>query len=663
MTDPLYRADPAVAATSQLSDFARFVHSRTGLEMGDYAALHAFSTREIDLFWTLLREWSGLLATGNHEPARTGTDIVSSRFFPGLQLSWSENLLAERGPEEHMVALVAVDESGGRSEISRAALRGRVRSVAAGLEALGVRQGDRVAAVVRNTIDTVVSCLAATSLGATWSSLALDMGLQTALARLQVLEPKVLLVHARTRQNGALIELRVRELVQALPSLSAVVRLDDQDGSSATDGLAGAPGGPLDTTLRDVEVEGRSRLVDGADSWRRLPFDHPLFVLFSSGTTGAPKGIVHGHGGTLLEHLKEHRLHCDLKPGDTLCFQTSTGWMMWNWTVSALATGARVVLYDGSVSYPQRDSFLEVAEREGVTVLGISPAYLQYLVDAGVTGTHDRLRGIRTVLSTGSVLRGHLHRWARDHFARAPVESISGGTDILGCFVMGSPWSDTYEGESSCAGLGLDLRAWNDHGPCDEGTGELVCVQPFPSRPVAFLDDPDGTRLRHAYYDQHPDAWTHGDLVDLTARGTVRVLGRCDGVLNIRGIRIGPSEIYEVIGRQVQEITQALAVDAAAPSDPGGKRLILFVVLRGGAILDRALTLRIKKELKEGASAAHVPAAIVAVDELPTTFSNKVSEAAMQDALNDRPVRNLMALRNPDAVEKAVDAWRRSTSA
>jgi len=650
MTDPLHHPDPATAATSQLSDFARFVHRRTGLQMADYPALHAFSVGEIDRFWTLFVEWSGLLTTGSHEPARTGTDVSNSRFFPELRVSWAENLLAERGPEEHAVALVGVDETGERSEITRAALRHRVRSVARGLEALGVREGDRVAGVVRNTIDTVVACLAATSLGATWSSLALDMGLPAALGRLQVLEPKVLLVHARTRQNGALIEVGVRDLVQALPSLSTVVRLDDDHGD---------PGTPLDTTLRAVEADGRSRLVGDDGSWRRPAFDHPLFVLFSSGTTGAPKGIVHGHGGTLLEHLKEHRLHCDLKPTDTLCFQTSTGWMMWNWTISAIATGARVVLYDGSVSYPERDSFLQVAAREGVTVLGISPAYLQYLVDAGITDTQDGLRAVRTVLSTGSVLRAHLHRWAKEHFVGAPLESISGGTDILGCFVMGSPWTDTCEGESSCAGLGLDVRAWNDHGPCREGTGELVCLQPFPSRPVAFLRDPDGSRLRHAYYEQHPGAWTHGDLVELTAHGTVRVLGRCDGVLNIRGIRIGPSEIYEVLARSFPEVTQALAVDAEAPNEPGGKRLVLFVVLRAGARLDRPLTLRIKKELKTGASAAHVPAAIVAVDELPATFSNKVSEAAMQDALNGRPVRNLMALRNPRAVDECADAFRR----
>ncbi len=400
--------------------------------------------------------------------------------------------------------------------------------------------------------------------------------------------------------------------------------------------------------------------ADPNGPWRRFAFDHPLFVLFSSGTTGAPKCIVHGHGGTLLEHLKEHRLHCDLGPTDRLCFQTSTGWMMWNWTVSALAAGAAIVLYDGSVSHPERDSLLQMAEREQVTVLGTSPAYLQYLLDAGVTRAPGALADVREMYSTGSVLARHLHRWAKQSLADVPLQSISGGTDILGCFVMGSPWTPTYEGESSCVGLGLDVAVWSAasdaKGPEREGNGELVCARPFPSRPVGFLADSKGERFHDAYFAQHEGVWTHGDLIDKTVRGTVRVLGRCDGTLNIRGIRIGPIEIYDVLSSAVPEVAQAMAVDEDAPREPGGKRLVLFVVLKPGHTLDRPFTLRIKKELKERASPAHVPAAVVAVDELPVTFSGKLSEAAMQDALNGRPVRNRAALRNPASVDKALEA-------
>jgi acetoacetyl-CoA synthetase len=655
MKELLHPVDPGRRDRSQLSSFARFVTGRTGRPFADYAELHAFSTDELERFWALFLEWSGVRASGDREPACVGSGVEATRFFPALRLSWAENVLAERAPEdERAPALVACDETGARTEVSRAELRARVRAVAAALEARGLREGDRVGAVVRNTLETVVACLAVTSLGATWSSVAPDMGPEAAVARMGQLEPRLLFVHRSLHLNGARSEVPVSDVARGLPSLEAIVRLDP--APNGADDLA-APV-PV-VSLADLESEGRALpATDPQRAWRRFPFDHPLFILFSSGTTGAPKCIVHGHGGTLLEHLKEHRLHCDLDPSDALCFHTSTGWMMWNWTLSALAAGARLVLYDGSVSYPERDSFLQVAQRERVTVLGTSPAYLQYLVDAGVTNTPPRLGSVREILSTGSVLRGSLHRWAKENLADVPVQSISGGTDILGCFVMGSPWTGTYEGESSCIGLGLDVRAWGADGPARQGSGELVCVRPFPSRPVGFLGDPTGARLHATYFGQHEGAWTHGDLVDLRPRGTARLVGRCDGVLNIRGIRIGPSEIYDVILGAVKEVAQAMAVDEDAPEEPGGKRLVLFVVLAPVAALDRRLALRIKKELKERASPAHVPGTIVAVSELPVTFNGKLSEAALQDALNGRPVRNRVALRNPTAVEAAIRALR-----
>jgi acetoacetyl-CoA synthetase len=660
MNDPLHKADPVVAAGSQLSDFARFVTRRTGRSFDGYAALHAFSVDDVAHFWSLFLEWSCVAVEGEAEPACSGLGVMETRFFPHLRLSWAENVLAEIGPAEDKAAVVAVDETGSRSVITRHDLRRRVRATAAGLEAIGLREGDRVAAVVRNTLETVIVCLAVTSLGATWSSLPLDMGREAAMARLLPLAPRVLIVHRATQANGITSEVPLEDLLRGLPSVEAVVALDAAPNDTVP---PTAPSGAraTQTSLERVEAAGRaSAFADPGTPWKRFAFDHPLFILFSSGTTGAPKGIVHGHGGTLLEHLKEHRLQCDMRPGDALCFQTSTGWMMWNWTVSALAAGARVVLYDGSVSYPERDSFLRCAAREDVSVLGLSPAYLQYLVDAGLGDSAPAAMqtGLRRILSTGSVLRGTLHRWAKAHLADVPLDSISGGTDMIGCFVMGSPWSDVYEGESGCIGLGLDVRAWAGDGAVREGIGELVCVRPFPSRPVGLLHDDEGARLRATYYEQHPGAWTHGDMIEVTHRGTVRVLGRCDGILNIRGIRIGPSEIYDVIGKAVPEVAQAMAVDADAPQEPGGKRLVLFVVLRRGVTLDRPLTLRIKKELKERASAAHVPAVVVAVDELPATFSNKPSEAALQDALNGRAVRNRSALRNPEAVDKAVAALR-----
>ena len=644
VTDLLHPADPVRRESSQLSDFARFATARTGLAFATYSDLHAFSVAEFRAFWALLLEWSDLRWDGAAGPVCTGDLVETARFFPALRVSWTENLLSTRERAvEDAPALIARDETGKRLELTRAQLRARVASAAAALSGRGVRSGDRVVAVARNTAEPIIACLAATSLGASWSSVAPDMGLDAALSRFTQLSPKILFAHRQTSLNGARLVPDLRGLRAGLPSLELIVGLDEHGG----DPDLAIPQIGLET----LEREGQA-LLQGAiePSFPRFAFDHPLFVLFSSGTTGVPKCIVHGHGGTLLEHVKEHRLHCDLGPRDRLLFQTSTGWMMWNWMFSALASGSCIVLYDGSVTFPERDSLLKVLAEEKVTVFGTSPAYLQYLADAGVSVAPGSLPSLREMHSTGSVLYPHIHRWAKEHLADVPLQSISGGTDIVGCFVMGEPWGDVREGESTCVGLGLDVRAAGPDGVSRTGRGELVCPTPFPSRPVGLFGDPDGGKFHRAYFAQREGVWTHGDLLELTERGSARILGRCDGILNIRGIRIGPGEIYAVLAG-IPEVGQAMAADQEALDEPGGRKLVLLVVLKSGQVLDRALSLRIKKELKLRASATHVPAVLAQVDELPTTFSGKRSEAALQDALNGRPVRNIAALRNPGCLD------------
>ena len=391
------------------------------------------------------------------------------------------------------------------------------------------------------------------------------------------------------------------------------------------------------------------------DTDRMLPFNHPLFVLFSSGTTGRPKGIVHGAGGTLLEHVKEHRLHTDLRAGDLLFYQTSLAWMMWNWQLSALASGAGILCYDGAVTSP--DALWRIVASERVTVFGTSPAYLQLCEELHYSPAVSLdLTALRAVLSTGSILHDHQYDWVREHVGDLPLQSISGGTDIVGCFVLGNPNLPVERGTIQCRSLGLDVRARPATSTPDcDGIGELVCCNPFPSRPLGFVADPDGARFHDAYFAANPGMWTHGDLTEIDDLGRIRMHGRSDGVLNVNGVRIGPAEIYRVLS-EIAEVHEAMAVQQDLPS---GSRVVLFVVLRAPARLDAALVVRLRRELARRASPLHVPKVIVEVDELPRTHSGKLSERAARDAVNDVPVVNAGALANP----WSLDGLRRASCA
>lgn len=638
--DVVLGLDSPRLACSQLTAFTRWCETRIGRKLPDHAAMDRYSVQEFRSFWRLLLEWCHLPWEGTVDPVCVGDACETARFFPDLRLNYAECLLAG-SPEEP--ALTARHAGGGRDTYTRGSLRVAVARLATSLERLGVRRGDHVVAIARNNAEAVIVALATAAIGATFASCAPDMGVPAILARFAPLRPVVLFgcLTAEPWDRGVPVAERVVTAAAGLPSLASIIALDD---GPLADGEDAVSLHRLADLLRDA--------VDGEDQpgWLRHPFNQPLFTMFSSGTTGPPKCIQHGVGGTLLEHVKEHRLHCDLVPGDKLFFQTSCGWMMWNWQLSALASGVELVLYDGPLEGP--DSFWRIVAEEGVTVFGTNPAYLHFCEQAGFSPRRTLgLPTLRAVLSTGSILYPRQYDWVRDEVkASVPVHSISGGTDIIGCFVLGNPNLPVNRGEIQCRSLGLDVRSLAPPDDPHAPIGELVCLNPFPSRPLGFHGDPEGRRFHAAYFAQNPGVWTHGDLIEATPQGGWRLHGRSDNVLNVRGIRIGTAEIYRILDG-IEEIVEAMAVEQQAEEEPGGTRMVLLVVLREGVVLDNALVKHIRSELARCGSPALVPARIAQIDALPVTFSGKRSEAAARDAANARPVRNRDALQNPECLD------------
>jgi len=638
----LWRPSPARIAEANLTRFMQCVTARTGTALGSYAELYDWSLAEPAQFWTELARFADVRAEWGTGPVIESPErMPGARFFPGARLNFTANLLRFNDEAE---ALIFRNERGTRRALSWRELHAQVARVASGLADAGVVAGDRVAGFLPNLPEAAIAMLATASLGATWSSCSPDFGVHGVLDRFGQIQPKVLFTADGYYYAGKTLDslASMKEVLEKLAGVQRVVVVPyvAQAPELARLGEAGARA-TLWAQFGSVGAKLRCAMQ---------PFNHPLYILYSSGTTGVPKCIVHGAGGTLLQHQKEHLLHTDLGRRDRLFYFTTCGWMMWNWLMSALATGATLVLYDGSPFHPDPGVLWRMAAEERVTVFGTSARYLGSLEKSGFVAARTvDLTPLRSLLSTGSPLLPEGFDFVYSSIkADLQLASISGGTDIVSCFALGCPIRPVQRGEIQCRGLAMAVDIFDDDGHPVRGVrGELVCTAPFPSMPLGFWNDADGARYRAAYFERFPGVWHHGDYAALTEHDGLVIYGRSDAVLNPGGVRIGTAEIYGAV-ESLPQILEALAV---GQDWQGDVRVVLFVRLRPGVQLDEALQREIRAKIREHTTARHVPARIVAVPDIPRTLSGKLTELAVRNVIHGLPVKNVDALANPQALE------------
>ncbi|MGH7070088.1 MAG: acetoacetate--CoA ligase, partial [Acetobacteraceae bacterium] len=610
-------------------------------KLAGWPELWRWSVDESEAFWDAMWDFARLEGEKGGRVLDHAGGMAEARFFPDGKISYAENMLRHRGERE---ALVARAEDGGRRAWSRDRLRGEVAAMAASFRAAGVGAGDRVAGWLPDIPEGIAGLLAANAIGAVWSSCSPDFGAAGALDRFGQIAPKVLLATDGYRYGGKVFRnaARIAEAMGGLPGCRLVI-VPVLGDSVAAAAITGAE------TLEAFLAPHRGAAL----RFERQAFNAPLYVLFSSGTTGKPKCIVHGQGGVLLKHASEHLLHTDVKPDDRLFYFTTLGWMMWNWQVSGLMTGATLLLFDGNPFHPHPGALFDLADQEGMTILGTSAKWIDAVHKVGLEPrkTH-KLTDLRAMLSTGSPLAPESFDYVYEKVKPdLMLASISGGTDIVGCFALGNPLGPVRRGELSSRGLGLDVEVFDDAGrPLRGAKGELVCRRPFPSQPIAFWNDPDRVRYHAAYFERYPGVWHHGDFCEIVDHedGTAGVIisGRSDAVLNPGGVRIGTAEIY----RQVEKLPEIIEAVAIGQDWANDVRVVLFVRLKEGASLDQVLEERIRKTIRENASPRHVPARIVAIADIPRTRSGKISEIAVRDVVHGRVVKNVEALANPEAL-------------
>ncbi len=643
---PIWTPSPQSVKASGITMFSKFLEKKAGRSLADYNALHNYSINNLEEFWENLWEYCDVKGEKSGPVLENGNQMPGCKFFPQGKLNFAENLLRQKGTRD---AMVFWGEDKVESRLSWDELHHQVSQLQQAFTDFGITKGDRIAAMMPNRPESVIAMLAASALGAIWSSCSPDFGEQGVLDRFSQIEPKLFIACDGYWYNGKKVD--VADKVKIVCSkLQADTNLIISYAGDAE---------LLAKDIKDAYVfdDLLARYRPGSIEFVSLPFNYPLYILFSSGTTGIPKCIVHSQGGVLLQHLKEHQLHCDIRPGDRVFYFTTCGWMMWNWLVTALASEATLMLYDGSPFSPSGNILFDYAEREKFTFFGTSAKFIDALRNAGLSpkDTND-LSSIRTITSTGSPLADENFRYVYSNIKNdIHLASMSGGTDLAACLVLGIPVKPVFLGEIQGPALAMATDVWSDDAkPLRQEKGELVCYKPFPSMPIKFWNDPDGSKYHNAYFDQFENVWCHGDFAEWTANGGMIIHGRSDATLNPGGVRIGTAEIYNQV-EQLEEVDEAICIGQKWAGGHGDVRVVLFVVMAKGVKLDETVTKKIKHKIRVGASPRHVPAVIISVSDIPRTKSGKITELAVREVVHGSEVKNKEALANPQALDLFKD--------
>lgn len=645
MSELLWKPSEDRIKNSNIYNFINYLNEKENLSCSDYHQLYDWSVKNIEKFWKNIWNYSEIIHKRSSNTVLIDKGIKDSKWFVGSELNFAENLLRYNSEK---FALISYRENYPAVRITYSELNKIVRKVSNALKSLGVSKGDRVAGYVANVPEAVIAMLAATSLGAVWSSTSPDFGIEGVVDRFGQIEPKILFATKSYFYGGKHVNNfdKILEVKKRIPSIKKVILIDEY----------------FDFNLSSEITEEESEIINFAHllyysekdfQFVYYEFDHPTYIMYSSGTTGKPKCIVHGAGGTLLQHYKELALHTDLKQEDVITYFTTCGWMMWNWLVSSLKIGATVVLIDGNPVYPNIERLWRIIEEEKISIFGTSPKYLTLIEKSGLIPKEKfNLNSLKTILSTGSPLTDANFHWVYKNVKEdILLSSISGGTDIISCFMLGCPILPVYSGEIQCRGLAMKVEAWDEKGnPLIEEKGELVCTAPFPSRPIYFWNDEDGSKYHQAYFSYYPGVWRHGDYIKITKHGGVIVYGRSDSTLNPGGVRIGTAEIYKVV-EAMEEIADSLVVGKNVNGDV---EVILFVVLKSNYSLDEKLTAKIKNKIRQETTPRHVPSKIYQISEVPYTISGKKVEIAVSKILNGETIDNKEALANPKALEQFI---------